>query len=943
MAGSSEGSSWGKWDFHVHTPYSCLNNEFGSPEDQATWDKYFTHLDSVCREKNIVGLGITDYLIIDGFKKVYDHKQKSQNLARSNGKSEYFLKDVFIFPNIEFRLLPVTDKNHPVNIHCLISPECVDEIETSFLSHIEYRYDGENYYCTRQSLAKLGCADNKKLSISHPECLSEGINQFKVTLETLQNALEASTKIKEAAIIVVDNGEEDGASGVRQSGLSSARTAIYKFADAIFSPSQKDRDYFLGKGPDDESTIINKYNSLKPCIHGSDSHSFNNFCTPHGEKYCWIKAQPSWEGLKQILYEPESRVRIQRDNPETRKSNYTIAAVSIDETSVNDDLTISRSVIPLNRNLVTVIGGRGSGKTALLDILGSCFPDGKKLSQDTNKYSFINRVFSQVNRSKPQEKQIPVGINFLGGEEFNTLVSINTEPFIKADVLYLTQNHFDEYSANPNKLYGHILDLVFTVSRDIEVDFLANEDEISSGFKELKATINRIYELEEDFETNFPIVAEELNLNTGHIEDIRKQLDTLNEIKTDPKFTIIAENRKSLNGKRDNYVKIESFSNNIIESINNFASLYSLSANQLNMLLSQEKELHQLPESIQELGEIIDINNKNILKSKLQIPIINKDLDVLKTDLSTAEGVDKVITDLMEQLEAAEKDEAIFTQKLSTLKYNSDQSVELRSNLLLSFERLINQTLHQKELLQKAVYKFDKTKRDLLGNIRFISKIDYQLTDYFDMICADINNKTCGYKVDQLLRPLINCVISSIDSGDESYSDKNLLTRILATVPEYELKKNISKSVFTSHIFSRFFSNNIEITLADKELTKLSMGERSVVLLKILLSLDDKPLFIDQPEEHLDNRYIYTELVPAIRESKQIRQIILATHNANLVVNADAEQVIIAEYSNNTISYKSGALENNEIRKEIELILEGGTEAFTRREKKYHLNPSRKY
>jgi predicted ATPase len=60
------------------------------------------------------------------------------------------------------------------------------------------------------------------------------------------------------------------------------------------------------------------------------------------------------------------------------------------------------------------------------------------------------------------------------------------------------------------------------------------------------------------------------------------------------------------------------------------------------------------------------------------------------------------------------------------------------------------------------------------------------------------------------------------------------------------------------------------------------MGERAVVLLKILLALDDKPLLIDQPEEYLDNRYIFDELVPAFRSAKKRRQIIIATHNANL-------------------------------------------------------------
>ena len=113
------------------------------------------------------------------------------------------------------------------------------------------------------------------------------------------------------------------------------------------------------------------------------------------------------------------------------------------------------------------------------------------------------------------------------------------------------------------------------------------------------------------------------------------------------------------------------------------------------------------------------------------------------------------------------------------------------------------------------------------------------------------------------------------------------------------------------------------------------MGERAVVLLKILLALDDKPLLIDQPEEHLDNRYIYNELVPAFRSAKKKRQIIVATHNANLVVNTDAEQVLVAECQNGQLSYQFGTLEDLTIRDSIKTILEGGDEAFKKREEKY--------
>ena len=107
---------------------------------------------------------------------------------------------------------------------------------------------------------------------------------------------------------------------------------------------------------------------------------------------------------------------------------------------------------------------------------------------------------------------------------------------------------------------------------------------------------------------------------------------------------------------------------------------------------------------------------------------------------------------------------------------------------------------------------------------------------------------------------------------------------------------------------------------------------------RIFLADGDNPLIIDQPEENLDNKFIYEDLVGAFKEAKKKRQVIIATHNANLVVNTDAEQVIVAEFKDNKISYKGGSIENIDIRNSITLLLEGGKEAFKRREEKYDIS-----
>ncbi|MED4765872.1 hypothetical protein P9503_21615 [Brevibacillus laterosporus] len=103
----------------------------------------------------------------------------------------------------------------------------------------------------------------------------------------------------------------------------------------------------------------------------------------------------------------------------------------------------------------------------------------------------------------------------------------------------------------------------------------------------------------------------------------------------------------------------------------------------------------------------------------------------------------------------------------------------------------------------------------------------------------------------------------------------------------------------------------------------------------IYLADGDYPIILDQPEDNLDNRFISNELITAFRKAKEKRQIIIATHNANLVVNADAEQIVVADFINNSIVYTSGSIENNHLRKEVAGLLEGGEEAFKQRENKY--------
>jgi hypothetical protein len=127
---------------------------------------------------------------------------------------------------------------------------------------------------------------------------------------------------------------------------------------------------------------------------------------------------------------------------------------------------------------------------------------------------------------------------------------------------------------------------------------------------------------------------------------------------------------------------------------------------------------------------------------------------------------------------------------------------------------------------------------------------------------------------------------------------------------------------------------------------QLSPGTRGVVLLLLYLAVDlhdQRPLIVDQPEENLDPNSVFEELVPHFRDARKRRQVIIVTHNANLVVNTDVDQVIVASSARRgvaglpEIAYDAGSLENPAIRGVVCQILEGGERAFLERERRYRL------
>jgi ABC-type enterochelin transport system ATPase subunit len=155
------------------------------------------------------------------------------------------------------------------------------------------------------------------------------------------------------------------------------------------------------------------------------------------------------------------------------------------------------------------------------------------------------------------------------------------------------------------------------------------------------------------------------------------------------------------------------------------------------------------------------------------------------------------------------------------------------------------------------------------------------------------------------------------------------------TTPAAQGKKSLPLG--TLSLEEKTWDDNLRILLNDRPVDKLSPGQRSSAMLPIVALAETVPLVIDQPEDNLDNRMVGSVLTRILAELKEHRQIIVATHNPNIVVGGDAEQVIVldAPEARRAEVVQMGSIDAPKIIESVISIIEGGAEAFLTRERRY--------
>ena len=446
MSGVSRGSEWHRWDPHIHAPGTLLEDRYPASDG---WESYLHALETVAPA--IRAIGVTDYCITRSYERV----KAAKDGGRLPGCE-------LLFPNIELRLNTGTVKGNFVNIHLIVCPDDQDHVAelNRFLGRLTFSAFGDKFACTPSDLIRLGRRAGDSSAEDEP-ALRRGAAQFKVSLDNLLEALRALEWASENILIAV-SGHDDGTSGLKEAADATLREEIEKAAHAMFASSLKQRDFWLGRGKASLDELRERYGGARPCIWGCDAHDLEKVGKPAEDRMCWIKGTPSFDALRQAVIDPE-RAYVGPEPPSAAPGSQTI-----DEIIVSNTSWLGTPRIRLNPGLVAVIGARGSGKTALVDMIAA----GCDSYEESNRPSFLSRASEHLGGAR-------VTVKWQSGDPMSRSLDapVNQSSDAYARARYLSQQFVEELCsiegmpALINEIERVIFEAHPSLDRDGAIDF----------------------------------------------------------------------------------------------------------------------------------------------------------------------------------------------------------------------------------------------------------------------------------------------------------------------------------------------------------------------------------------------------------------------------------------------------------------------------------------
>jgi exonuclease SbcC len=844
------GSKWRKWDLHFHTPTS-YDHQSKATTDQRLIDKLF--------ECGVEVIAITDHNTID--------------IARIKNLQKLGKGKLTVLPGIEF--LSDSRADDPIHFIAVFDENC----------NLEYVW-GELVHNT--SLKKIEGEGKKH---------SEVYCQLPSTIE----------KIKElGGIVTIHAGSKsnsfEGITHALPHGIAQ-KEDIARMVDVFELGQEKD---FQAYAQMVLPHILRTTGKSMPTIICSDNHDVNSYTV---KQNLWIKAEPNFEGLKQILYEPNYRVFIGPEPPINPLRCIEKVVFNFPENCQFEGEAFcfnGKLELEFSPNFTCIIGGRGTGKSTLLNLIH------EKLKPGENTF-FKNK------KVKDQDGKM---INIAD------CVKIDNDDDDK-QIEFLSQNEIEEFAQNYIKLTGAIYSRLLKSDADGSLETLEEALKndllkyrmntiIITRLNTLKKEVAQLYKEKASYQKivdsfsspEYKQLSQSVQEATKAYGDFLKGKETFIKLNAD-----LTELITPLEGRlSDNYFDQQTA--RIIGEIK--ASLQKSPASEMAIAEQQLTDLEKhiagkqakLRQYLSEKGvtseNLNDISNASVIISGLENQITDKEKEISAME----ESFRKFDKEKLTQSSLAYKEKLeVKIKSISEVLENIDNKSVKPISLHLDFDR---------EAAKQGIFKNFKS--------LFEGRIN-QSAHKGDGILKDLL-----FTIDPGALTTQEAMITALKSHSSSSAAKMFLIELFSEASSFEAHKWLCERNLLDYSAYR----KINVLYDGRPVESSSFGQRCTAVLVILLLLGNNPIIIDEPEAHLDSLLIANYLVDVIKKSKQNRQIIFATHNANFVINGDAEYIHILgnEESTGKTKIESTTIENSKT-KETLVSLEGGKEAFYKRESKY--------
>jgi energy-coupling factor transporter ATP-binding protein EcfA2 len=989
----NRGSEWHHWEPHIHAPGTILNDQFGGVDP---WALYVTGLETLLPK--IEAIGVTDYYLTDSYEQVLGQKAAGR------------LPDVqLIFPNVEVRL-DVAAKSGFVNLHLLVSPEDPNHVAElqRILSRLQFNAHGDRFDCTLGDLIRLGKRTDPTIRDDRA-ALAHGATQFKVNFAQLREVFGESDWAKRNILIAVAGGADDGTSGIRQAADATVRQEIERFSHVIFASSPAQREFWLGLRGVTVTELRTRYNGCKPCLHGSDAHGQATVGQPVDQRYSWIKGALTFDALRQACIDPAGRAFVGVKPPTQAFPSQVISQVDI---AFAPWATTPK--IPLNSGLVAIIGARGSGKTALADIVAAgcdAITEAAWNADENLSPSFLVRAQTLIGSAK---------VTLIWGGGNTTTRALNgddaNDPSAFPRARYLSQQFVEDLCSARGASEGLIREIervIYEAHPEDELEGAADFTELlenrtvrfqESRRREVEAIASISDRIADELEKEGMVTTldqqakQKQNLIAGYVTDLGKLVVKGTEAQA-KRHAELSQAAQILNGKIQNLSSQRRAFLTMQDEVRNMRSakapemLRELKARHPasgltptqwdDFLMIYKGDVDKALSGYvvwadQEIAKINGVppplGDPNVALIGDQEDLAAVQLARLKAEMTRLErfiSADTIVRNQYTALSSRIAQENAALKALETRLIDAQGAPARRRTLQTEREAAYGQLYdalisEQNELvglyapLMARLGASSGTLRKLTFSVSRVVDAN-AWGDFAEEKLIDCRKSGPFYGRGSLIK-LANAELkpawetgsaSAIQAAMASFISKYWKSLVAhapyAPTQKAEFRtwlKQFAQWLFgTDHISVRY-----EIAYDGVDIRKLSPGTRGIVLLLLYLALDqadDRPLIIDQPEENLDPKSVYDELVSLFIAAKAKRQVIIITHNANLVVNTDADQIIIASAGPHPagglppITYTAGGLEDGAMRKAVCDILEGGEEAFRERARRLRVRLER--